>query len=187
MIFTTDTIKTRQHWALDHPARTVNDFYGPGYVKDFNWHGLYVRTVLSIDLFQQPIAWRAEVALMYPGWQPRPLKLYSMNELILCHTIAKSLLEGVGLQHTRFVSKTNVSIELANNCTPEEAVYAVNAAMRPAVELLPVAVGEINEYDLSPQTQIAGVWDGKKGKELGFYQPSQRRIVYVQPGTETSN
>lgn len=187
MIFTKDTIQKRQRWALDHPARFIQEFITPGYVLDVEWHGLIVRTVLSIDLFQSPLAWRSQIALMYPNKTPRPLKQYTMAELILCHDIAKSFLEGVGIPQTNFLLRDRVSIEIAKHCTASEAAHAVNASFRPDVDFSPVLVGEFNEYDLSKKTQVDGIWDASQGKEIGLYQPSKRRMIYVQPGTETNN
>lgn len=173
-----DSIKKRQRWALDHPARVAEELSAPGYIFDLNYHGMLIRTVLSIDLFQTPLAWRCQIALLYPSRLPRARRDWHITETMAAVQVAESLLAGVGVKSDLLVTDS-LSFELVYPCTPEEAEYAVRAALRPATSFESLPVGEINQYDPSDRsTQIAGWWDGKIGKEQGLFLPQTRSLIY---------
>ncbi len=175
-----DLIKTRQRWVKDHPARTVEELGLKGYVFDIEARGLIVRTVLSIDLFAQPLAWRAQIALLYPSRLPRPRGSWTLEENVFALDLARQMLAGVGLKDSQFLNADALSFEIGYPCTDAEAHYAVRAALRPAVRFESVPVGEINQYDFTDtSTQIDGWWNGKTGREEGLYLPRERTLLYA--------
>lgn len=176
-----EMIKKRQRWVKDNPARLAEELTAPGYICDVNRNGLLIRTVLSIDLFQAPLAWRCQIALLYPSKLPRPRRAWQITETMAAVQVAESLLAGVGIKSDLLVTDS-VSFELVYPCTPDEAEYVVRAALRPATAFESLPVGEINQYDFSdPSTQIAGWWDGREGKEQGLFLPQQRSLIH-EPG-----
>lgn len=176
-----DMIKKRQQWAKDHPARVAEELTAPGYIFDLKCNGLFVRTVLSIDLFQEPLAWRAQIGLLYPSKLPRALKDWTMPEMIEAFGIAQRLLDGVGVK-SDLLRKDALSFELIYPCTPAEAGYAVRAALRPATAFESLPVGEVNQYDFSDKsTQIAGWWNSREGREEGLFLPQTRSVIH-EPG-----
>lgn len=175
----------RQSWVKDHPCRVVEECGLPGYVHDIERHGLIIRTVLSIDLFAQPLAWRAQIALLYPSRLPRARSTWSIPQNALLLSIARQLLDGVG-QGGDHLTTDAVSFELARLLTGAEAEYVFRAAMRPATEFESVPVGEINGYDFTDKKlQIDGWWNGKTGREEGLFLPQKRVLIY-EPGTDTN-
>lgn len=188
-LFTEKTIRDRQAWVKDHPARVKEELTALGYTLDVTVQkGFILRTVLSIDLFTAPLAWRCEIASMYPSKLPRLLSSMTMAQMIFAHDVAKELLSGVGEAEREILSGKNaISFEIAHPCTPEEAEYVVKAALRPAALFESVPVGELNEYDLSSASQVAGWWDGKEGKQQGLYLPTKRSLIYERPGNQTDN
>lgn len=180
-----DLIKSRQRWVKDHPARTVDELHMPGYVHDIEHRDLIIRTVLSIDLFARPVAWRAQIALMYPSRLPRARASWTLPQSMLALDIARQLLEGVGEPDCRSMTTDAVSFELLHPCTAEEIRYVLRAAGRPALRLERLPIGEINQYDFTDRaTQIDGWWNGKTGREEGLYLPQERTLIYAGTDTE---
>lgn len=181
-----DFITSRQRWVKDHPCRVVEECGLPGYVHDVEQGGLIIRTVFSIDLFTQPLAWRVQMALMYPSRLPRPRSTWSipMNALLL--DMARQLLDGVGTGADQ-LSVDSVSFELARPVTGAEAEYIFRAAGRPEVKLEQLPVGELDIYDMQDRsTQVDGWWNGKTGREEGLFAPTERILIY-EPGNSTNN
>ena len=175
-----DVIAARQRWVKDHPARSVDELALRGYVFDLEERGGIVRTVLSIDLFAQPLAWRAQIALLSPSRQPRPRSSWSLGENVLALDLARQMLAHVGLPAEQFLNTDALSFELCYPCTTAEAYYVVRASLRPATRFEALPVGEINQYDFTDaSTQIAGWWNGKTGREEGLYLPKQRTLIYA--------
>jgi hypothetical protein len=181
-----DIIKKRQLWVKDHPCRFVEECAAPGYRLDLDQHGLLIATVLTIDLFDQPLAWRAKIALLHPSGTPRPITGWTMSERLQAYEIAISILDGVGIKSGAFTLSDSLSIDLCYPLTPDEAEWVVRASLRPA-SLRPVAtceavpVGEVNQYDFADKsTQVAGWWNGKRGREEGVFLPQKRKLIYEQ-------
>lgn len=176
-----DLIKARQRWVKDHPARTVEELGLKGYVFDLEIKGLVIRTVLSIDLFAAPLAWRAQVALLHPSSRtPKPRGSWTFEENVYTIEIARQMLDGVGLKESQFLNSDALSFEIGYPCTAAEAHYTVRAAMRPAIRFESLPVGEINQYDFTDtSTQIDGWWNGKTGREEGLYLPKERTLIYA--------
>jgi hypothetical protein len=177
-----DLITKRQRWVKDHPCRSVEECGAPGYRFDIQRNGLYLATVLTIDLFESPLAWRAKIAFLHPSSLPRPLASASIAERIEAYAVAKEMLRGVGDVSRKHLLTDRLSFDLVYPLTPDEAEYVVRAAMRPAILFEPVALGELNRYDLTDRkTQVDGWWDGKTGKEEGAFIPQERTLIYGQP------
>lgn len=177
-----DLVRARQQWVKDHPARTVEELTLPGYAHDVETRGgLIIRTVLSIDLFVSPLAWRCQIALMRPSRLPRPRSEWSLEENVFALQIARQLLAGVGDLSRSRLTTDSVSFELAYPLLADEAEYALRAAMRPATAFEAPAIGEISAYDFTDRaTQVDGWWNGKLGREEGLFLPKQRTILHAR-------
>lgn len=181
-----DLIKMRQRWVKDHPCRVVEECGLPGYVHDVEQGGLIIRTVLSIDLFTEPLAWRVQMALLYPSRMPRPRASWSIQQNAYLLGMARQLLDGVGCGADR-LSVDSISFELARPVTAEEAEYVYRAAGRPDCRIKQLPVGEISSYDFTNRSlQVDGWWNGKTGREEGLFLPETRTLIY-EPGSNTSN
>jgi hypothetical protein len=183
-----DVTKKRQQWVKDHPCRFVEECAAPGYRLDLDRHGLLIATVLTIDLFDQPLAWRAKIALLNSSGTPRRIAGWTMPERLQAYEIAVSILAGVGIKSGAFTLSDALSIDLCYLLTPDEAAHVARAAMRPVeIDSSPRLVGEIGRYDFSDKkTQIDGWWNGKAGREEGAYQPQKRMLIY-EPGRAGNN
>lgn len=182
-----DMIKKRQRWVADHPCRIAEECALPGCILDLERPGgLIVRTVLTIDLFRPPVAWRAQIGLLYPSRLPRARADWSIEESIEALRIAREMLAGVGLQGNSFLLTDPLSFELCYPLTSWETEHVSRASLRPAVEFAAAPIGEINQYDFTDHsTKIDGWWNGKTGTEEGIYVPKKRTILY-EPGKSTN-
>lgn len=150
-------IEQRQQWALMHPARTVNDLARPGYRLDVPVGGVHVCTTLSIDAWQQPLAWRASIALSKDG-RAVEISQWTRNDRVALLDIALQFLAGVGVDGTDEATPGAVSIEVARLLTVSEAALVANLLASPAVpvETYTGLAGMVNFYDFSDRQTQAG-------------------------------
>lgn len=146
------TIKQRQSWVLRNPARTVNELKKLGYRADFQFGGQMVATVLSIDVFEKPVRWQAQVGLIDPKTKAcKPFAEWTTNDLVAALEIAKQMLGNVGRPETDQARFDQLSATISRSLTAMEAGAVINAVNnRKAFKDSPI--GEIGEFDFNDQS-----------------------------------
>jgi hypothetical protein len=163
-------IKKRQRWVLEHPCRTVQECGKLGYRADFDLAGgNRVATVLTIDLFSEPLAWHSDVAIIGNDGAAKPVALWSVSDRAAAFDLSFQMLAGVGKPDAQTVDCDGWKVGFVRPLTGAETVRAMEVAgRRPAAE--PVAIGEISEFDFS---------DFETEADEGLFLPTEREIVYA--------
>lgn len=148
--------KQRQNWALMNPAREVADLAHDGYRFDYTIGGVTVCTVLSVNLFEMPLAWHAAIALKV-GESKMLTANWSQNDRSAALAAAVEMLDGLGVEgETPKIDAGAQSIELWKPLTIEEATIVANVmAKDPGFGPLMGRMGTVNVYDFTnKQTRV---------------------------------
>ncbi len=161
-------IKKRHSWVLANPARTVNELRKPGYRADFQFGGQMMATILSIDAFEKPVRWQAQIALVDKSGAAKPFADWSTNDIVAALSVAKRILGNVGKAETDAARFDCLSATISRDLTADE-FGAVNNAIKNRKSFKPAPIGEISEFDFNDhKTRIA---------ETAF-QPTNRSLIY---------
>lgn len=142
------TIKGRRRWALVNPCVVMEDCGRLGISVDREFGGKRLRTVLFVNLFENPLHWVAQIGIVGPNRQCIPLHRWDKEDARPLVALATSFLQDVGLADTQQILFDSLGIKVLRNLTAEEATTAMNAAglMKPPE---PALVGEIGIYNFN--------------------------------------
>ena len=164
------TIKKRQRWVLEHPCRTMQECGKLGYRLDLELAGQNrVATVLTIDLWQSPLAWRADVAIIGADGLAKLVALWTVSDRAAAFEMAFQMLQGVGLAHQQTVDCDNIKVGYVRPLTGAEMARVMEVGRRRPLPAL-VPIGEIDVFDFSDfDTEV----------DDGVFIPAEREIAYV--------
>lgn len=158
----------RQSWVLRHPCRTVEECGNLGYRVDLSLVGHPVATVLTIDLFTEPLAWHSDVAILGPDGIARPVVEWSDMDRAAAFDLARGMIAGVGCPDTDRAECDEIKIGIVRCLSAAEAAIVYEIAKRRPKSGLP-AIGEINLYDFNDRHSEAGD---------GIYAPIERTVIH---------
>lgn len=165
-----EVLKQRQNWALMNPARTLQDLCRDGYRFDYPIGGLTICTTLSVNLFEEPLAWHCAIAIRQ-GADVRELKAWTKNDRIAALAKAMEILDGLGTNAEPIIETGSRSIEIWRPLSIDEAVMVANIAAKDKPLPMPQErVGLYNVYDFSQKKTRVGET---------LYLPSETREFYA--------
>ena len=165
-------IKVRQDWVLRNPCEKLQDCGKPGYVSVDEFGALTVVTSLTIDLFSDPLGWHAQAIRLING---KPVELYGQDVAAVqtLGAIASSLVYGVGIPTSQQLTTDKWAVNYFRSLTLAEVekVLAFADANRRSFEPGIIAIGELNEYDMSNRKTRVGD---------GLHIPINRKVINVR-------
>lgn len=164
-----DLIKSRQRFVLCHPCRTLTECGQPGMVIDWQMGGIKLRTVLTIDLFTEPLAWHADVAVLNSDDTAIPVIRWTPADRAAALDFAKRMLEGVGVKDQLKLDGDAWRLGFIRPLTIQEASFVLGMAERRA-RPAPIPIGELNAYDTN---------DERTRADEHSWAPVERKIIYA--------
>lgn len=159
--------KARQRWALSNPCKTVEQCGRPGCRADFTVAGKSIATILTVDLFTQPLAWHCQIGLIAPNGETKSIEEWDNGDVSAAAEIARQILAGVGAPGADRIIFDELSLTVARQLNIDEAAFVYNIT-RDFKRIKPVAIAEAAEYNFAnKKTQVGD----------GAFIP-QNRIIY---------
>lgn len=162
------TVKNRQRWVLDNPCLVVGDCARDGMRKDWTFGGQTLATVLTIDVFNMPLRWHAQMGVVGSDRIAIPIERLQPNDMNAMQLVAQQMLVGVGVPGTDTVAIDSLSLTLIRSLTQDEIFHVVNC-IRTMNQLPPLVIGEMNTYDQRVKRSQIGD---------GIYEPIESEKFY---------
>lgn len=172
-------VQPRQNFVLSNPCWSPEDCKKEGFIYEFQAGPHFVRSVMSIDMFDHDgVAWHSSIGFRDPLKPEAHIStgLWSNNDFMIAGTLAMAWLSGVGEATGARLNKGEVSIDLIRPLTISER----EAVQRnPGATLIGFPVerlGRISVFDVSSKKHQVGD---------GLYRPIRSDELYAQRRKES--